>query len=53
MCSDYISLAVFIGVFVLYICGLKAQDEREYQNDRDRCDRFRRGCGITAVESVI
>lgn len=31
---DCIIFAVFIGLVILYICGLKAQDEREYQNDR-------------------
>lgn len=34
--TEYISLAIFIGVFVLYIWAIKAQDEKEYQNDRSR-----------------
>lgn len=32
--QDCIIFTVLIGVFVLYIWALKAQDEREYQNDR-------------------
>jgi hypothetical protein len=33
---DLIIFSVFIGLIVLYICGLRAQDEREYQNERIR-----------------
>lgn len=33
---DLILVAVLIGLIILYVRGLKAQDEREYQEDRIR-----------------
>lgn len=33
---DAIVLGVFIGLIVLYVLALRAQDEREYQEERWR-----------------